>query len=138
MHLQGNLNDVCKSITDEVDYVLAAAVIDLESGLLLGISHKNEFFTQSFLDSLSASATELFRGASINYVEKLISNIRGNEPERLIEQLHYSTEHTHHLMAVLPEKPDVLSLLVTDKSVNLGLGWSYLKSKLPDISGSCP
>jgi hypothetical protein len=118
--------------------VLAAAVIDLDSGLLLGVSHKNEFFTQSFLDSLSASAAELFRGTTVNYVEKLISNIRGNQPERLIEQLHYSTEHTHHFMAVLPDKPDILSLLVTDKSVNLGLGWSFLQSKLSDISISCP
>lgn len=136
--MPGNLNDVCKSITDETEYILAAAVIDLDTGLLLGVSHKNEFFTQSFLDSLSATAAELFRGPTVSYVEKLISNIRGNQPERLIEQLHYSSEHTHHFMTVLPEKPDILALLVTDKSVNLGLGWSYLKSKLPDITHSCP
>ena len=42
-----NLNEIMKEIVDEVDEALAAAVVDLNTGLILGVSHNVPYFTQT-------------------------------------------------------------------------------------------
>ena len=133
-----NLNDICKAITEEVDHALAAAVVDLESGLLLGVAHHVTYFNQSFLDSIAAASVEIFRGTGVKTVESLISQLRNEEPRSHIEDLHFSTDKTHHFMTVVPNKPSALAILVTRKKVRLGMGWTSLQNKLAEIADACP
>ena len=58
-----NLNDICRDLTEEVDHALAAAVVDRQTGLLLGVSHNVSYFTQSYLDTVAAAAVEMFSEA---------------------------------------------------------------------------
>jgi len=138
MILSANLNDVCNSITSKIDHSLAAAVIDLESGLLLGVSHDVDTFTQSFLDTLAASAADMFRGMTMRNIEEMMASLRDQAHFSAAQELHFATQQTYHFMAIVPENPHILAVLVTDKQSSFGLGWQELQKMLPVIATICP
>ena len=133
-----NLNDICKDIVEEVDYARAAAVVDQDSGLLLGVSHHVSYFTQGYLDAVAAASVELFRGKGISTIEKMLAEMRGEEPKRCIQELQMTTDDTFHFMVVVPSKPNILAILVSGKKINIGMGWAVLRSRLKDIANACP
>ena len=73
-----DINDICAEIVRNVDAALGCAVVDLNSGLLLGVSHNVPYFTQSYLDAVAAAAVDMFRGRTVSTVEDMIGNMRGN------------------------------------------------------------
>jgi hypothetical protein len=133
-----NLNDVCKEIVENTEHALAAGVIDLESGLLLGVAHGVNYFNQEVLDTVAAASVEMFRGRSTQTVESMLADLRGQEPGHSIVDLHFSTAGTHHFMTVVPGKPDALAILVTRDKVRLGFGWSSLQNRLKQLAEVCP
>lgn len=133
-----DINEICGQVLGNVPSALGCAVVDLESGLLLGVNHKVTYFTQSYLDTVAAAAVDMFRGRTIGAVEQMLSNIRGSEHQHLIKEVQMTTEHTYHFMAIVPEKPSALLVLITDKKVNLGMGWAAMRRVLPDIAPLCP
>ena len=133
-----NLNDICADMIGSVDYAFAAAVIDQETGLLLGVAQNTSHITQTFLDAVAASAVEMFRGKAIATAEKMIADLRGETPRRLVQEIQMTTESTLHFMCVVPDKPNVLAILVAGKKINLGMGWASLRSRLKEIAQFCP
>jgi hypothetical protein len=133
-----NLNDICSDMIGSVDYAFAAAVIDQETGLLLGVAQNTSHVTQNFLDAVAASAVEMFRGKAIATAEKMIAELRGEAPRRLVQEIQMTTESTYHFMCVVPDKPGVLAVLVAGKKINLGMGWASLRSRLKEIAAVCP
>lgn len=133
-----NINDICTDIIQSVDSALGCAVVDLNSGLLLGVSHNVPYFTQSYLDAVAAAAVDMFRGRTISAVEDMISNMRGNAKKHLIKEVQMTTDNTYHFMTLIPEKPDALVVLITSKKANLGMGWASLRRTLPQLAPLCP
>jgi hypothetical protein len=133
-----SLNEVCKEIVGTVDGALACGVIDLSSGLLLGVAHNVPYFTQSYLDAVAAAAVDMLRGKTVRAVEALLSNTRGKKVENSIKEIQMTTEMTYHFIATIPEKPDSAVVLITSKKTSLGMGWSGVKSNLSKIGPLCP
>ncbi|EIJ43936.1 hypothetical protein BegalDRAFT_3111 [Beggiatoa alba B18LD] len=133
-----DINDICSEIVRNVDGALGCAVVDLNSGLLLGVSHNVPYFTQSYLDAVAAAAVDMFRGRTVTAVEDMISNMRGSPKKHMIKEVQMTTDNTMHFMIVLPDKPNSLVVLVTSKKVNLGMGWSSLRMALPKLNPLCP
>ncbi|MGF2736435.1 hypothetical protein [Marinobacter sp. DUT-1] len=133
-----NLNEICQNMVHEVGDALGAAVVDLESGLLLTVAHNVPYFTQSYLDAVAAAAVDMFRGKTVNTVEKLIASQRGTEVNRLVKEVQMTTEKTYHFMSIVPGKPNALMVLITGKKANLGMGWAALRGALPKVSPLCP
>lgn len=133
-----NLDAICKDLLNQVNDGLGVAVVDIQSGLLLSVAHNVPYFTQSYLDAVAAAAVEMFQGRTVANVEKMIANQRGTEFKRLIKEVQMSTEKTYHFMAIVPEKPNALLVLITGRKANLGMGWSALRSALPEIAPLCP
>ncbi|MDY6929857.1 MAG: hypothetical protein SWN10_22535 [Pseudomonadota bacterium] len=133
-----NLNEICQNMVDEVGDALGVAVVDLESGLLLTVAHNVPYFTQSYLDAVAAAAVDMFRGKTVNTVEKLIASQRGAEVHRLVQEVQMTTEKTYHFMSIVPGKPNALMVLITGKKANLGMGWAALRGALPKVSPLCP
>lgn len=48
------LDDLLQTIVKDVDGALGCAVVDLESGLLLGVAHNVPYFTSSYLEAVAA------------------------------------------------------------------------------------
>jgi hypothetical protein len=133
-----SINDICADIVRNVDSALGCAVVDLSSGLLLGVSHNVPYFTQSYLDAVAAAAVDMFRGRTVSAVEDMIANMRGSNDKQMIKEVQMTTKGTYHFMAVVPEKPDALVVLITSTKANLGMGWSSLRQALPKITPLCP
>jgi len=133
-----NINDVCKGIVDDTDDAMAAAVVDLGSGLMLGAHHNVPHFTASYLDAVAAAAVDMFRGKGVTGVEKRLAHTRGEEVSNSMCEIQMTTPKTYHFMSVIPGKPNALAILITGKKANLGMGWSGLRGALPDLEPMCP
>ncbi|MBO9578099.1 MAG: hypothetical protein J7480_04940 [Microbacteriaceae bacterium] len=133
------LNEIAKAVTDSVDDGLGFAIVDLESGLLLGAAHNVPYFTQSYLDAVAAAAVDMFRGRTVSAVEQLLAQQRGTAAStHLIKEVQMTTDKTYHFMLVLPNKPNALVVLITGKRANLGFGWSAVRQAVPQIEPFVP
>lgn len=132
------LDDLLQSIVKDVDGALGCAVVDLESGLLLGVAHNVPYFTSSYLEAVAAAAVDMMRGKNVRAVESLLSNQRGKVVEKTIKEVQMTTENTLHFMAVVPDKPDALVVLITNKKTNLGMGWSAVRKSMAAVAPLCP
>lgn len=132
------LDDITQQIVRDVDGALACAVVDLSSGLLLSVSHNVPYFTASYLEAVAAAAVDMVRGKNVLAVEALLSSQRGKKVENSIKEIQMTTDHTLHFMAVVPEKPNSMAVLITNKKTNLGMGWSAVRTNLPRIAPLCP
>ncbi|ACR13678.1 hypothetical protein [Teredinibacter turnerae] len=133
-----DLNSSCAELVGNVNDALGAAVVDLSSGLLLAAHHTVPYFTQSYLDAVAAAAVDMFRGKTITTVEQLLANQRGTAVQNSIKEVQMSTEHTYHFMSVIPGKENCLLVLITGRKANLGMGWSSLRTALPNVASMCP
>jgi len=133
-----SINQICAEVTSSVDGAVGCAVVDLSTGLMLGVHHTVPYFTQSYLDAVAAAAVDMFRGRTVTAVEELLSNIRGTKTEHSILEVQMTTEKTYHFMSIVPDKPQALVVLITTKKANLGMGWAGLRRALPKIAPLCP
>jgi len=133
-----SINDVCKDIMENVDGTLGCGVVDLNTGLLLGVAHKVAYFTQSYMDAVAAASVDMVRGKTVRAVESLLSNNRGTKLENSIKEIQIATDNTYHFITTIPSKPNAMVILVTNTKVNLGMGWAGLRNNLDKIAPLCP
>jgi len=132
------VNESLEQLISELDGALAAAVVDLDNGLVLGAHHKVPYFTQSYIDAVGAAAVDMFRGKTITAVETMMAAQRGEEMKYHIKEIQMTTDGTYHFMAVIPEKPNYLLILVTRTTTNLGSGWMATRHAMQQIAPECP
>jgi len=129
--------DACKGTVEKVDDCLAVGVVDLNTGMLMGVHHKVPHFTQSYLDAVAAAAVELFRGKNVRRVEELLGQQRGIPINDSFEEIFVSSPKVYHFMAILRDKGAVV-VMVTKKTSNQGMGWAALRASLASIASSLP
>lgn len=132
------IDDVLQQVVSSVDGALGCAVVDLNSGLLMGVAHNVPYFTSSYLEAVAAAAVDMLRGKNVRAVEALLSSQRGKTVEKSIQEIQMTTEKTLHFMATVKEKPDYLIVLITNKTTNLGMGWAAVRNNMAKISPLCP
>jgi len=133
-----SLNDTLRKLVDDVDGALACAVVDLSSGLMLGAHHNVPYFTQAYVDAVAAAAVDMFRGKTISTVEKLLTAQRGTEVSKSIKEVQMTTDGTLHFMTIVDGKPDALLVLITNRSANLGMGWTAVRRAKAEVAPMCP
>lgn len=133
-----NINQICQNVVDSVEDGLGCAVVDLDSGLLLGVAHKVAYFTQSYIDAVAAAAVDMFRGRTVSTVEDMLAEHRSTKPTRLIKEVQMTTDGTYHFMLILPEKPNALIVLITGRRANLGMGWAAVRRAVPEMQPLVP
>jgi len=132
------LDELLQNVISNVDGALGCAVVDLNSGLLMGAAHNVPYFTTSYLEAVAAAAVDMLRGKNVRAVEALLSSQRGKPVEKSIQEVQMSTERTLHFMATIKEKPDYLIVLITNKTTNLGMGWAAVRNNMGKIAPFCP
>lgn len=129
--------DVCKTTLEKVDDCLALGVVDLNTGMLMGVHHTVPYFTQAYLDAVAAAAVEMFRGKTVRRVEELLSGNRGEAIKDSFEEVFISSPKVYHFMTVIKDKGAVV-VMVTKKTVNQGMGWAALRNSLATIKATLP
>lgn len=133
-----SINELCESMVNDVNDAVAANVIDLSSGMMLGGHFRSNFTTDHF-EAVSAAATSLYRGKETLRVENLVKSQRGieNATEHYVEEVQLTTTHHFHFIKKIPGKEAVLCL-VTKNTSNLGMGWSSVKTNLDKFAPLVP
>ena len=131
------LNDICKEMVTETPDAVAANVVDLESGMMLG-GHFTSDFTTDHFEAVSAAATNLYRGKDTLRVEQLVKAQRGDtSSQHFMEDVQFSTTNLLHFIRKLPDKEAILCL-VTRKPGNVGMGWAAIRSQIAKVSPLVP
>ena len=133
-----SLKSICEQVYADVDGAIAVAIVDLSSGMSLEVYHRVPYFNQDYIDLVSAAAVDMFRGKNVALVEEKLANQRNRPLAQSIQEVQMTTTGTLHFMVVLPEKPDILALLVTTRKASVGMGWSTLRKSVPDITAALP
>jgi len=129
--------EVCKQIMEKVEDCVAVGVVDLNTGMLMGVHHSVPYFTQAYLDAVAAAAVEMFRGKNVRRVEELLSQQRGEPIKDSFEEIFISSPKVFHFMATIKEKGAVV-VMITKKTVNQGMGWAAIRNNLSSIKGTLP
>lgn len=133
-----DLNQICAEVTSSVSDGIGCAVIDLESGLLIGVHHNAPNLPTALLDTVAASVVEMFRGRTVTTVEEMLSQYSGDKQSHLLEGLQVTTDKAYVFMSVVQDKPGYLVALAAGKKATLGAGWAAIRGAMPKIRPLCP
>lgn len=132
------IDDACREVVGKVDGAVACGVVDLDSGMLLGI-HNGSQYTQTLNEVVAAATMDLFRGPNIGRIEQMVRSHRGipEDGAHYFQEIHVTSEHNFHFAKTIRGGKAVI-MLVTKKTTNIGMGWAQLKSVVPVIEPLVP
>lgn len=134
----GKIDDACKEVVGKVDGAVACGVVDLDTGMLLGIFNAAQY-TQTLNEVVAAATMDLFRGPNIARVEQMVRAHRGipENGERYFQEVHVTSSNNYHFAKVIKGGKAVV-MLVTKKTTNIGMGWAQLKTIIPTVEPLVP
>lgn len=134
----GKIDDACKSVVDNVDGAVACGVVDLDTGMLLGI-HNTSSYTTTLNEVVAAATMDMFRGPNIGRIEKMVRQHRGlpESGEHYFEDIQVTSKNNFHFAKTIRGGKAVI-MLVTKKTTNIGMGWAQLKSVIPTVEPLVP
>lgn len=121
MDLTRAVEQAIAALRAEAPGYLAAGVVDLSTGMLLGV-HTTRQHPQDVLDVLAAAAADLFEGRRVGEIRRMWSHrgSSGREPQAFEEILLHS-EDLVHLFVRSRAVTDLVTAVVCRRSANLGL-----------------
>jgi hypothetical protein len=124
----GGLDEACKAVVAQVSGAVACAVIDLDSGFVLG-AHSASALSLELTELMARATLNLLRGPDVTAIEREIRKARGvaETGEHYFQELQLSSEHSLHFGVVLKGGRAVL-VLVTRRSTGVGMGWAQLRA----------
>ncbi|HEY1754937.1 MAG TPA: hypothetical protein VGG72_06045 [Bryobacteraceae bacterium] len=133
-----NLTSVLEVYLKNTKQALGVAVVDIESGLLIGVAHNIPYFTETHLEAVAAAAVDMFRGKTVTAVEKMLTGLRGTLVRNMIKEAQITTDGTCHFMVTSPAKPDVLAVLITTRGADIIGAWTAARGLLAAVGPFCP
>lgn len=116
----------------EVPKAVAAGVVDMSTGMLLGVKTVDSH-PQEVLDLVSAATKDLFEGDNVTAIEDTFKRTRGVQTsERYFQEIIVNSTNLVHVFARLKSMPSVVTVVVCRADTNLGLALMKVRS----INGS--
>lgn len=110
-----------KAAMDEVPKAVACGVVDLASGMLLGVRTVDSH-PQQVLDLVSAATKEMFEGEMVSSIENLFKKERGvTSAEHYFQEMIVSSTNLWHYFGRVKANPAVILVVVCRGDVNVGL-----------------
>lgn len=134
----GKIDDACRDVLTKVEGSVACGVVDLDTGMLLGVANTAQY-TQTLNEIVAAATMDLFRGPNVGRIEQMVRSHRG-VPENgahYFQEMHITSEHNYHFAKTIKGGKAVI-MLVTKKTTNIGMGWAMLKSVIPAVEPLVP
>lgn len=134
----GKMDDACREVVQKTDGAVACGIVDLDSGMLLGI-HNSANYTQTLNEIVAAATMDLFRGPNVGRIEQMVRSHRSipENGEHYFQEIHITSEHNYHFAKTL-KKGKAVIMLITKKTTNIGMGWAQLKSVIPMVEPLVP
>jgi Domain of unknown function (DUF4388) len=127
----------CDRVVRLVPGGVACALVELQSGILLGLASSGDLDdTQKQL--LAGATVDLFRGPNVARMEGVVQQRGDAEPaEHSFEELQLTSKENLYFAKTLKGGRGVI-LLVTKRSTSLGMGWAQLKAAIPVLERLMP
>ena len=112
----------------EVPKAIAAGVVDMSTGMLLGVKTVDSH-PQEILDLVSAATKDLFEGDNVTAIENTFKRARGVETnERYFKEIIVVSTNLVHIFARIKSMPSVVNVIVCRADTNLGLALMKTRS----------
>ena len=134
----GKIDDACKEVVSMVDGAVACGVVDLDTGMLLGIYNSAQY-TSTLNEVVAAATMDLFRGANVGRVEQMVRSHRGipENGDHYFNEMHITSANNYHFAKTVKGGKAVM-MLVTKKTTNIGMGWAQVKAAIPKVEPHVP
>ncbi len=133
MSLDDAINEVVSSVPD----CLACGLVDLTTGMLLGIktvdSHPSEV-----MDILAAATSDMFQGQNVQIIEDIFKKARGTEEDthHYFQEIIVNSDNLVHVFTRCKANEEFVLCAVCRKSVNLGMALTKVRRSLPAIEAA--
>ena len=129
------LLEVCESLVQETDGVRACVVLDLETSLTLAQCLERGFGNAEVLQA-TRIAGSIFRSKLLRQFVRTLPGDRG--ADGFVREAQVTTAGMHLFMSSLAKFPNALLVCVTEKSVNIGMGWMAVHQALDHLREDPP
>ena len=129
------LLEVCESLVQETDGVRACVVLDLETSLTLTQCLERGFGNAEVLQATRIAGT-IFRSKLLRQFVRTLPGDRG--ADGFVREAQVTTAGMHLFMSSLAKFPNTLLVCVTEKSVNIGMGWMAVHQALDHLREDPP
>lgn len=133
-----DMQHACAEVLAEVDGSLGCIVIDMRTGLTVAAEYQQgSLINPATINLVSVLSTNMFQGKLIRQFEGALARPNPAAQE-FVREVQMTTEHTNQFMAVVPGWHQMLLVLVTDKTVSVGLGWMAVHRLLGRLGEGVP
>lgn len=134
MSLNEALNDVVRQVPDCV----AAGMVDLETGMLLGIKTVDSH-PQEVIDLLAAATGDLFQGPTVVSIEKMFKKARGLDPNNdhhYFREIIVLSDNLIHVFVRGKEDDGQVLVTVCRPSANMGMVLTKTRSCVATVEAA--
>ena len=127
------VQEVCEDVIASSEGSLACAVVDLTTGTTVAAAYGPDTeLNANRIGLVSVAVTDMFRGRLIRQFHRAWSS--GNSvPEHFVREVQMATANSYQFISVVPARMDTLLVLITDRTVSLGLGWMSVHQALEQL-----
>ena len=127
------VQEVCEDVIASAEGSLACAVVDLATGTTVAAAYDPDTeLNANRIGMVSVAVREMFRGRLIRQFHRAWSS--GNSvPEHFVREVQMATANSYQFISVVPDRMDTLFVLITDRTVSLGLGWMSVHQALEQL-----
>ena len=131
------LQQICEELVESAEGAIGCAVIDFEAARPLAAAYGSDAGLQADgIDLISGAVSEMFDGKLIRQFQRAWSDTR-NAGE-FVREVQITTANSHCFISAVPGRDDHALVLVTDKTVSLGLGWMSVHQALAGVADAPP
>lgn len=129
-----SVDTILQSLMSEVPKCVAAGVVDLDSGILLGMKTVDSH-PQAVIDLLAPASKDLFEGDNVVSIENLFKKARGvKSAEHYFQQMIVFSTNLLHFFGRLKTNNSIVIVAVCDASTNVGMVMAKAKAIVEDES----
>ena len=112
----------------EVPKAIAAGVVDMSTGMLLGVKTVDSH-PQEVLDLVSAATKDMFEGDNVTMIEDTFKRARGVQTsERYFKEIIVLSTNLVHVFARLKSMQSIVCVVICRADTNLGLALMKTRS----------
>lgn len=115
-------------IMKEVPKAVAAGVVDMSTGMLIGVKTIDEHPSE-VLDLVAAATKDMFEGDNITAIENTFKKLRGvSTDERFMKEVMFTSTNLVHFMGRLKSMQSVVLVAVCRGDANVGLALMKMRA----------
>ena len=115
--------EICEDVVRDTDGALGCILIDLRTGLALAAAQRTGGgLEHTDVNTVLYSSGDMFRGKLIDqFVQSLPTNRASSAG--FVREVQITTRYTHQFMVAMSDWESGVTILITEKTLSLGLGW---------------